>query len=285
MVVQDPDGSWNTSTNRYTANTNGMRNIKVRLEHRVTNPFIIGVDGNWCYTIKARLKLNGSYVQEYTPQILVFAGPLQTPQGLLDLYKGHKADTTYGLDYDETQESKNLFNYDDSIYMSINDYIEVEYVVMIGKHPNGWKVGTEKGQNVFSTIFDENNAGGLFDGGIGGGTIAGLRGLGTEDSTANLSDGYVGVLESSSLGVSRTGILNNQTISDGGNNQVVIDYYEFEDYITTKEMENILLSPQKAVSLKNLKNNVDSKLWTYTMEVNVNSGLTKFGLFSNIDNL
>jgi len=260
-ILADPSGAWNTSTNRYTAATNGVRNIRFEVNTRVTNPGDFNPFGNIGYTVylvAARFKINGSYVQD--PSTINAPGQFE--------YMGRTKDTIIKVNYDPTQTSSEKVVYEYPIYLAAADYLEIEVGMVMGQ--SLWNGLNSVNQILFSDLPPEYKY---------------IRWWYFLEYPYFTQNPLVDILGSSVLEVRGQGSINGVGIGEGVEAGFYVNKYTFEDYLSGEELITFLKSPQNAIRLLNTEHNIDSNVWAYNVSINAKTGKTSFELFNNINNI
>lgn len=277
-VISDPSGAWNTTTNKYTALSNGVRNINLTIQTNLFNNAVLSSPNNMypylplVYIIKPRFKVNGTY---YGVLNLT-----DVPPSYLDdvsdfnLYLGDSADTAHLMLYEASTERFENTVVNTAIYLNAADELEIEYGLFVTFLKN----------ETLIPLFNANNSILMSD------LPASAQNFGWVQDTSGFyllagNTGLINLLQSTSLVISGQGSINGVQISPTSTNNAMVNKYEFDDELSAKEMYDLINNPQKSILLQNNVNGVKTKLWAYRISINPNTGKTNFEMFNNINEL
>lgn len=262
-VIADPSGAWNTTTNRYTAAADGMRNIRVQINHspiddwQFTPPYDVFIGNSnqlYVYIIRFRYKLNGTRIPVLIPQ-----------SGNQEL--GYLNDTVVLYSYIPNELITTVDT--QSIFLNATDYLEIEYELVAGflniKSDGYFEQGNRQIKRVDLPVSKNR--------------------LNVNSGDAFASGGDIEFNASSSLTIETQGSMNGIPISTEKQDGFFINRFDFQDTLTVKEIENILNTPQKAIILQNAEHGLNVKSWPYNVSIRLKDGKTTFETFNNINNL
>lgn len=262
-VIIDPSGAWSTTTNRYTAALDGIRNVRIQVDSTLNNDwsytppydvFFPPSNQLHVYIVMVRFKRNGVYMNQPGVQFV----PLGQPR-----------DTVIVLDHQVGGLGNVPMIISENIMLQAADYLEVEIGIGVGsmniKDKNYFSGGNRK---ILMTDIPMN-----------------LRQVQWDNSNLRLTGGLIDVLSSTSMVVSTQGVINGVPISEESQDGFFINRFEFEETMSSEEMRSFLNSPQKAINLQNQEHGLDLKAWAFNVSINAMTGKTKFELFNNINSL
>lgn len=266
-ILGDPSSSWSTATNKYTATTNAIRNVKTEVHTRLTanmTPNAIGQD-IFVYTVRTDYYLNGTLLFDFYDWL---SAGFSYPHEAIHL-----------VQYDPNQQQFEKSQRAMPIYMTIGDELTIKHQIRVGSMTNDIRQYFANKSTIYMRdiplVFDNPLV-----------PASNWRYL-NEYSEINIAagTGLFDTIQSTAIQVLTQGSMNGLPIAAEKQDSFFINQFKFNDKMTANEMNDFLNNPEKAISLKSQKLNLNTKTWASNVVIDLNNGMTKFEVFNNLNNL